>query len=328
MALIAPLVRLSVDGGAVSSELYNRLSSVELVDEEGSLSDRLVLEINNHDLAIASLPKKGVTLKLELGAGEVAYNKGEFVVDGVGGSGPPHRLTVQAQAVATGGFALREVHSRSWRVTTLGAVFGDVAAGAGVKLAIDPAVMVVAVAELHQIAESDAAFVDRVARQWGLVAKVADGALRVSDKAGKTASGGGAKVTTQLPWSSVARYDFDAPDAKARYAAVEAYCWMTASCAREKVSVGSGKPVLTLAQVFYNDKPKARAACQARLTQLGREGFALNLTLCQPRLDVYAGNFVQLDDAPAFLRGKYVLVKARHVVNSTFTSRLELQAAG
>lgn len=260
---------------------------------------------------------------LSLGA-EVIYDRGSFVVDKVAASGPPHAIDITAHVIAAGGSSLRASHERAWTQSAVSKVVADVAAGLDFFVSGDAKPMAIGYAAQER--ETDAAFLTRFSRLYGLSFKVAAGVLRVSKIGSELASGGKAKTIHVVNWSEVKTYTLAKSEQKSRYKSVTATCWMNRLAGYKTVRAGEGEPSLALAKNFNNDPESALAACKSRLLDFQRSGSEGSVDLAVPRLDVYAGNLLRFIGAPALFDGVHSVAGCTHSLPSPFVFKIQLKA--
>lgn len=94
-----PQFRIEADGEDVTATIADRLVSLEVVDEDGTKSDRLELSVDDRD-GLVAFPDMDARLSLWLGfRGAPLFFMGSFAVDGVAGEGPAQLIEISAKPV-------------------------------------------------------------------------------------------------------------------------------------------------------------------------------------------------------------------------------------
>ena len=109
-----PAYRIVVDGEDVTRRWQGRLMRLQLRDLRGFEADQLDLTVSDHDNAL-ELPRRGAKIELAIGYAEeeTLVEKGIFIVDGITHSGPPDKMTVQANS-ADFRESFKTARSSSW----------------------------------------------------------------------------------------------------------------------------------------------------------------------------------------------------------------------
>ena len=306
-----PAWRLEADGTDITAALGDRLLSLRLTDRAGLDSDGLELRLDDRD-GIVALPRSGARLKLWLGyAGpkdRLPAYMGRFAVDEIAGSDPPSELAIRCRAAELHG-PFRAPRSTSWHHTTIAAIVEAIAARHGWTAKVDAALADRPIKHRDQAAESDAAFLTRLAADHDATAKPADGTLVFLRRAaGNTASGRPVPLLTlhrseltAVRWQRTWRGD---------YAAVAAGWTDHDGRTRRVETAGRGEPVLQLRHT-HADRDAARAAAAARLAALRRG--TLTLTADGPgRPDLWAERLITLAGVRTGVDGTYVIETATH----------------
>lgn len=272
----------------ITAKVRPRLISLGLTEKRGEEADQLdlVLDDTRGDL---ELPPTGATLQLQIGwkqGSDVTpglVDKGRFIVDEVSHDGPPDRITIKARAAdfASDSKTRRE---KAYHDTTLGAIVAEVAARMRVKPRCAEALAAIAIRTKVQSRESDLAFLRRLGREHGAVAKVAGGALILSPiGAGVTPSG------KTLPTLTIRRRNGDSHQFTRQkrddVPGVQATWHDRDTGKRLTFTAGKVDGAKKLARV-YATETEAQTAANTALGKAGREPVSLSLTLALGRPDV------------------------------------------
>ncbi len=270
-------------------QIRNRLISLSIAEKRGEEADQLDLTIDDSDGAVA-IPATGATIAVSIGwrqGGEVVpglVDKGTYVVDEVGHSGPPDVVTIKAHA-ADFTSDLKNRREKGWHATTLGAIVAQIAQAHGLKPACAASLASIAVQAKAQSRESDLAFLRRLGREHNAVAKIAHGTLILKPIGdGKTASG------KTLPAVTIRRRDGDQHQfqrqKREEVTGVTASWRDRAAAKHDSVTEGKKDGARKLSRV-YGSEQEARTAAQAAKARAGREPLSLSLTLALGRADLH-----------------------------------------
>ncbi|WP_449221140.1 contractile injection system protein, VgrG/Pvc8 family [Tistrella mobilis] len=279
---MTPVFKVALDDRDITARIADRLVSLAVTDEASLTSDVAELVIDDRDGTVP-LPPEGAEMVVGIGYAETGgvVDLGRFRVDEVEVEGPERRMSVRAKASDSRDHAalgrLKVQRSRSWHRTTLGAIVETIAREHGFDPVIAAGLRDQAVPHADQTEESDIAFLTRLARDIGAIAKPAHGKLLFVPRGeARAASGQAIPAITLLP-SEVT--DWRVTLAKrGKYAAVAATWRDDATAETRTVTAGQGEPVHTLRHT-YADPSQAQRAAAARLDAFRRGAATLDLNL-------------------------------------------------
>jgi hypothetical protein len=294
-------VRVVVDGKDITPVLEGkvpqpngrpprrRLVSLGISEKRGEEADQLDLVIDDTDGTVA-LPPTGANIHVWLGwkqGSDVTpglVDKGWFIVDEVAHGGPPDLITIRARS-ADFTSDLKTRREKSWHGTTLGTIVSDVAQHHGLTPRCAASLAGIAIKSKAQNRESDLAFLRRLGRERGAIAKIARGVLIFSPiSAGVTATGKPIATVT------IARRDGDAHQYSRQkredVPGVKATWHDRKSGKRQHFVAGKADGAKSLSRVYANEGD-AQAAANAAQGRAGREPVSLSLTLALGRPDIH-----------------------------------------
>lgn len=265
----------------ITAKVRPRLVSLSLSEKRGEEADQLDIVLDDTDGRL-DLPPTGATLQLQIGWKQGSavvvglVDKGRFVVDEVSHSGPPDQVTIRARA-ADFASDIKTRREKAYHGTTLGAIVGEVAGRHSLKARCAPVLAGIAVTAKIQSRESDLAFLRRLGREHGAVAKIAAGTLIFAPiGAGTTASG------RTLPTLTLRRRDGDAHEftrQKRDDVPGVAATWHDRKAGkRQTFTAGKVDGAKKLARV-YPTEAAARTAANAAHAKAGREPVSMSLTV-------------------------------------------------
>lgn len=271
-----PRFRIKADGDDVTELIADRLLSLEVAEESGESSDRLEIMVDNRDWAV-DLPETGAHLRVWLGYDETdLVAQGMFQVDELAVTGWPLQIEIQASA-ADLKETYKQPRSESYHDTTIGGIIEEVAGRHGLEPMVSDDYAAIAIRHRDQTAESDAHFVNRLARDVGALAKPTNGRLIFTRKGqGKSASGDELEPIEIRPEGVT---DFRMRIAERRnYRSVTARYVDQDDAEEKEVTVGDGEPAYMIGWT-YESEDEAEDAAQARLEGFERGTRKLDLTL-------------------------------------------------
>lgn len=336
-------VRVVVDGKDITPVLEGkvpqpngrpprrRLVSLGISEKRGEEADQLDLVIDDTDGAVA-LPRTGAKIHVWIGwkqGSDVTpglVDKGWFIVDEVAHGGPPDLITIRARS-ADFTSDLKTRREKSWHGTTLGAIVAEIAERHQLTPRCATSLAGVPVTAKAQNRESDLAFLRRLGRERGAVAKIARGVLIFSPiAAGTTPSGKPIETVT------IARSDGDAHQFSRQkrddVAGAKATWHERRSGKREQFVAGTVEGAKTLSRVYANEAD-AKAAANAALGRAGREPVSLSLTLALGRPDIHVESKAQVSGYKAPISGAgWTVVEITHAFGDRgYSTVLRLEAA-
>jgi len=297
-------VRVVVDGTDITPLLEGRVAqgngrpprrrlvSLGITEKRGEEADQLDLVIDDTDGAVA-LPPTGAKIHVWLGwkqGSDVTpglVDKGWFIVDEVAHGGPPDLITIRARSADFTG-DLKTRREKSWHSTTLGAIVTEIAERHQLTPRCAASLAGIAVTAKAQNRESDLAFIRRLGRERGAVAKISRGVLIFSPiGSGVTPSG---KLIATV---AIARRDGDAHQFARQkrddVSGVQATWHDRINSKRQNAVAGKADGATTLSRV-YSSEADALAAANAAHRRAGREPVSLTLSLALGRPDIYPAN--------------------------------------
>jgi len=324
-----PDFRLTLAGQDLSPTVRPRLISLTLTEKREADSDSLDLTLSDADGSLA-IPPAGALLTLALGFAGALVDKGSFKVDEVEHSGAPDLLTIRARAVDFTA-ATRTRSLKTYRDTTLGAIVQQLAANAGLRARIAPALASIAIDVIEQGRLSDTAFLRRLGRRHDAVATVKAGNLLFNPiGAGTTASG------TALPTATIRRSDGDSHSFKRierdKYTGVTAY-WHDPAAAERKGetagATGEGGQQARRLKRTYGSQADAKAAATAEHNRLQRGAATMSFTIALGRPDLYPEQRLALVGFKPEIDGtNWLITEATHILSDQgLTTQLQLETA-
>lgn len=177
-----PICQLSVGGVPVSGAFMNALLSCTVTDKEGTSSDTIDLELEAHPGLALPLNKAVITCFMGYRETGVAF-MGSFTADDVTLDFLPYKLRIQGKS-ADMRAGIKEHKTRHWDGQTFGGVVQEMASEVGLTARVDPELARYKGKDgyFHQGGESNAHWIERMARRLGGILSVKDGQLVVARK--------------------------------------------------------------------------------------------------------------------------------------------------
>lgn len=265
-----PQCVVTVDGKPVSENFLRRLSECEIVDRDGVSSDSVRLRLD--DNPPAEIPQPGARIEVSMGYAGALVPMGSFIAEEVEVECLPYAIMVSGKAAEMSG-PVKQMHRRHWDDASLKDIVSDIAADIGVEPVVDAALGAFHYDWLGQIAESNAAFLERLAERHGALFSIKDGRLIFAKRgAGQSATGKaltGIVITPDKLVTGSCRVTFSTRSA---YRTVKA-TWMDRTTGRKRTVEIEGDPEgasdFEIGQPFATEE-EARRAAQAKAGALGR----------------------------------------------------------
>jgi phage protein D len=330
---VAPAFRLVANSQDVTDTIRQRFKSLRYVDETGSTSDTLEIDLADHDPdAPIAMPATGAELELFLGYDDQVERMGMFVCDEIELNGPPSGMTIRARAApyekSTGGAnGLQSQKSRSWKKdTTIGAVVKKIAGEHGLTASVDPDLASVKLPHTDQTGESDSNLLVRLSYHYSAVTKPQSGHL-IFTRRGQATSVGGEPMpkTGGLAPKDCTRWRVtlarrDSPGT------VVAYYRDNDKAERREVKIGDGDPVKRL-RMQHKDKASAEAAVKATQQKRAREEQRLTITV-PGRPSLKAESILSLPASLGWrdgIAGDWLVTRVEHAIGTGEGYRCEVE---
>ncbi len=334
-----PDFRVEVDGVDITPRLRGtapgstraRLISLGISDKRAGEADQLDLAIDDSDGGVA-LPPPGAKIRVQIGwrSGKDVtvglVDRGTFIVDEVGHSGPPDIITIRARSADFTG-PIRQRRERSWHGTTLGSIVADVAKAHNLKPRCAPALASIAIEAKAQSRESDLAFLRRLGREHDAVATIKHDVLIFAPLGRATTVSGVA-----LPAVTIHRRDGDRHDyqlQKQEEATGVTASWHDrAKASKRTVTVGKPDGARRLSRTYANEAD-AKAAAAAETRRATRQPRSLSLALALGRADIRPEQPVTVAGfKPSIDAQRWVIAEVTHAIGDRgFTTQLKLESA-
>lgn len=332
---IAPVVEVTYNGRDITADLSPYLTRWCFVDRMTGEADTLDIELGESAAGATRwldewYPDKGMEISARFGwSHQDLVPTGAFDVDEIAVDSPPLVIRIRAQSAGVSR-AVRTRIGRAYENTTLSGILGQIAQRLGARLAgsIDPDP---AIERATQYQETDWQFAVRLAREYGYVVKLADNnralaVARLADDQPPVRTLSVADLTrlsyrdqiTDVPGRVTIRHHDEhtgqlvvyGVDARGQVVPVDA-----ASSDERKRHVRARSA----------EDAEARARAEAERHALDKTSLEVELP-GDPRLA--AGLAVDMT-GPGRLKGRYVIVEARHDISRAgFTTALQLKRIG
>lgn len=274
-----PQCVVTVNGKSVTDAFLRRLSECEVVDRDGVTSDSVRLRLD--DDPPAEIPEPGARIEVLLGYEGNLVPMGSYVAEEVEVECLPYAITITGKAAEMGGPA-KEMRRRHWDNASLSDIIASIAYDLGVEPVVDAALGAFRYDWLGQIAESNAAFLERLAERHGALFSIKAGRLVFAKRgSGLSATGKaltGLVITPERLVTGSCRAQFST---RSRYRTVKA-SWMDRTSGRKRTVEIEGDPDgasdFEIGQPFATEE-EARQAAKAKAGALGRGKLAFSVSL-------------------------------------------------
>lgn len=297
----------------ITDLINGRLLSLSITDEVGVVSDTLTLELDDRDCAF-EIPPRGAELEVALGYKEL-YPMGRFIMDEVESKCPPQTLTLTARATNA---ALNEIgaiktlRSYSWEKYTLVGIIQTIARRYGLKESIAAEYAQIRIDHIDQADESDSAFIQRLASDYGASVKIAGGKLLfIEPLSGKFPDG---TPLPEIEITDISSYRMRITD-RGKYEKIVAKYYDFDTAEEKQITVGAGNPAFTLRDTYTN-ADRARAAAKAKLRETTTGTHTLSLDIVGNPL-IGAESLISVSGIRTDACGLWVVKSARHTLSGS-----------
>jgi uncharacterized protein len=353
----APDFMLWIGSKDVTSNLRNRLISLNLEDNRGFEADTLTLKLDDSD-GLLQLPQRGTLVSLFLGWVGQLHNKGDYTVDQVSHGGAPDVLTIVARSVDFRG-ELNKARDLSYHDATLGSIVTQIAQRCGLILQMAEGFAGIKIDHIDQTHETDPAFVTRLAKRYGAIAVIKAGRLLFLRPGSGELASGKAIPTVLLTRQDGDKHNFTVADRttytgvqakwlstkeakthlfqlqrKAKAASADAATHPDAQSAPQPTGKQEGdylsgqkNSLLVLPEVF-NSEEMAMQAAQAKWNEIQRGVVHFTFQLAAGRADLYPETPVRVSGFKTVIDASvWIISKVTHslTANGGFTTTLELE---
>lgn len=319
---MTPAFLVLADGINVTAAIAARLLKLTVTDERGVESDGVEILVDDRNHAVA-LPRRGALLAVSMGYQGGLAPMGLFTVDEVSIDGPPWQVGIKGRAADLRD-DFKAQKSRHFEATTLGAIFGRIASEHGLAAAVDPALASREVPYVAQTAESDLAFMTRLARRHDATAKPAAGKLVVVQRGAGLGASGLVLPPAVVSPGMVTKVSVTLRDRPQR-GAVSADWHDRAAGRRETETMPSGGEGPTMALPHaYPSRDEAQRAAETRGRELGRAEGSLSVEM-PGSTAIFAERPVIMAGFRDGIDGLWTVTQAEHTIDgggyrTSFTS--------
>lgn len=335
--------RIVVNGADISKKIRSRLLSLSLADNRRFEADTVTIELDDSDGQLA-FPPKGATMQVYIGwKGEELVDKGTFTIDEIEHAGPPDMLVLRGKA-ADMRDTLQVLHEQSYHQKTLGDILKTVAGRNKLDHAISETLLPELIPHIDQQAESDAAFLTRLAQQFDALATIKHNKLLFMPA-------GEAKTTSGKPLTQVAitrqsgdSHHFSVADRNA-YTGVKAVWQDNDSASRRIIQVireKKGKATteqgntefiigstgnIKVLRTTYSSKKTAERAAKAEWEKLQRNVATFSITLAKGRPELFPEVPLKVQGfKPGIDALQWILTRVNHnITDRGYTTAIELE---
>ncbi len=291
-----PQFQIIANGKDITSAIERSFSELTITDVSGDKADTLSIKLDG--TKIGKLPTKKAALQVSLGFNDRLYKQGTFYVNSIGESGFPSVVTITATSVPLGGkelgTSIQTQRTQSWDSITIADLLKTVSGRNNLNAICNEELGAITLDHIDQTSESDMALMNRLARQYGAVSKVADeNWLFLKMGEGKNASGTKSLPVHTISKSSCSNYQFNSNSRTESSSAVAK--WQNPNTGETGVvRSGTGEPAF---QILYQypTKEEAQAAADAKAKTLtdGSDTFGFSTEATHQLVKAFAEGHVK-----------------------------------
>ncbi|OKH88091.1 contractile injection system protein, VgrG/Pvc8 family [Thalassospira sp. TSL5-1] len=288
---MTPAYQIIADNIDVTATLAKYLNSLRIVDKTGIEADECEIELCAPEETI-HLPRRGVRLQVLIGYDGNLVDKGTFIVDQVGESGPPDRITISGCSADFQG-AFKVQREESYSDKTLGEILTTIAKRQNLIPAIEDGLSAIVISHIDQTNESDLNFLTRLGKDYDAIATVKAGRLLFTPVGYTKTISGIALPTAKISRSDNVSHRFEISDRESTYTGVRAK-WRDQAANKTRYSTaGEGENWKTLKRDFPNAITAYHSA-RAEWARMQRGQQSINLQLANGNPAIHAGQPLQL----------------------------------
>jgi phage protein D len=242
---------------------------------------------------------------------------GRFIADEVELKSPPDTMIITARA-SNSAFkdigAFKSPRSYSWQKYTLLGIVQTIARRYGLTESVADAYKKILVSHIDQTDESDCAFIQRLATDYGASVKIAGGALLFIEPLSGKFPDGTSMPAIPLAAADICGYQMRLAE-RGKYGKVIAKYYDFDLAEEQKVSAGNGSPVFTLRDTFIS-RSQAMVRAKQKLAEIasGTKNLSLDL-IGNPLLS--AESVIELPNLRPEISGRWVVKSARHTLSAS-----------
>jgi phage protein D len=298
-----------------------RALALEVVDEEGRLSDTMTVVVDDRDGEVA-MPARGQQLSVSMGYRETGVVfMGTYIVDEVTLAGWPQQMEVTAHAVDMQG-TMKQGRTQDYQHKSVNQIVQEVASRNGLTAGVSGSAGAFQYEHLAQTEESDMHFITRLAQKHGAIGKVANGMLLFSKK-GEPLSVGGRSMS-----GAVARVPDNVLEYRATFQGRSDYqgsvggWWDKEAAERiEQMTSGQGggqavgQAIFKLLPMYADGEQEAQEASQSRSDVNAIDTSELHITIIGDP-GASAGAPLQVSGIRSDVDGTWMMTKVTHHIDS------------
>ncbi len=320
---MTPQYQITVNNADITKQINTRLLSVNVTDEIGIVSDTLSICLDNRN-GVLEIPPCGATITLSMGYEEL-YPMGTFIVDEIEISSPPSAMTITARASdpTTGSISsFNACTSRSWEQQTISAIVQEIASIYGMESETAPQYGNILINTIEQTDESDCAFLQRLATEYGGAIKIAGSKILLIEPFSGKFPNGTSMPVIKIKESEIISFKMRISQRNA-YGSVSAKYYDFDAATEQEITVGDKSPVYTIRDI-YSSAQQAQLSAQTKLNEIITGSYSLSLEIIGNAL-LGAESVVDISTRYDEIRGRWVIKSARHCLsNSGYKTSLEL----
>ena len=310
---MTPKYAILANNADITDLINGRLLSLTVTDEVGAVSDTLSIELDDRDCAF-EIPPRGAELIVSMGYKDL-YPMGRFIMDEVEIKCPPQTLILTARATNAsldqiGAF--KSLRTQSWEKQTLTGIIQTIAKRYGLTASISNDYKQIRIDHIDQTEESDSAFIQRLASDYGAAVKIAGGKLLfIEPLSGKFPDG---TPMPEIEITDITSYRMRISD-RGKYEKITAKYYDFDTAEEKEVSVGTGSPSYSIRET-YTSADRARAVAKAKLRETTIGTHTLTIDMVGNPL-IGAESLITVSGIREDACGLWVVKTAKHTLSSS-----------
>ncbi len=246
------------------------------------------------------------------------YPMGKFIVDEAEIKSPPETMSITGRA-SNSSFrdigAFKSPRSYSWEEYTLLGIVQTIAKRYGLTESVAGEYKKILVKHIDQTDESDCAFIQRLAADYGASVKIAGKLLLFIEPLSGKFPDGTPMPAIPIAIADIVGYQMRLAE-RGKYEKVIAKYYDFDEAEENKVSIGAGSPAFTLRDTFTNaSQARLRAAAKMKEIEAGTKTLSLDL-IGNPLIS--AESVIEMPNSlRAEVAGRWVIKSVRHTLTAS-----------
>lgn len=315
--MIKPDFTITANSKDVSDMLMDKVSSIEVIEHSGHISDHCIITLDDHRNSRIQAPRESDVIRIALGYQQSELiDHGEYEIAEHVFSGARDTLTLYCNKLMWSG-ELKSPHHKSWTSTpqqplSLGDLLNEIASNHNLEAKVNPELATITLPAIEQ-SESDLQLLTKLASTYDATARLVENYLVFMPRSSGLSRTGNPLESIELNHQQLINWQMLQSGMPA-YQSCKAYYHDFTTAQRKMIEVGSGLPCYELPYPQV-DEETATYAAKAKLNDFKRTQKTLKATAIG-QAQLKAGGPIHLSGVRTDIDGDWVLTKVHHRIDS------------